>query len=394
MKKQKGITLIALIITIVVLLILAVVTIRAIKGESIIKYAHDARDEYQEGQAAEKDVLGQYEAYIAEQTYSYAGLTIDKNTPGIVEYEPDTVGPGKVYGYGNYLYCETGWVRLKEDAKLENGSYGELCGTVCGIKMTGIHGLFDGKIGLTTAPKIPNTVTSVDNAFSGTGIKQTPYLPASVDSIIETFKDCKSLETVTNIPSKVEFMMATFKGCTNLKTVPTIPESVTDMSETFYNCNSLTGTVTINAKNLKNYGGCFASTGTPSPITLVGETPAAIRKAMSENGHGNITVPDYVRSKNNQYKKYVYVENNNFDWGPLSIIISGTPSTGSTIYYCDTCMEHDGGQHTGLHVVNHTFDNVDTVDGEYIILVDEPGSYRKYKHECDLYDDEVQMNLS
>lgn len=43
-KMQKGITLVALIITIIVLLILAVVTIREITGEGIIYYAKDAAD--------------------------------------------------------------------------------------------------------------------------------------------------------------------------------------------------------------------------------------------------------------------------------------------------------------------------------------------------------------
>ena len=45
-KKEKGITLVALIITIVVLLILAVVTINSIQGDGVIKYAQNAADDY------------------------------------------------------------------------------------------------------------------------------------------------------------------------------------------------------------------------------------------------------------------------------------------------------------------------------------------------------------
>ena len=45
-RQEKGITLIALIITIVVLLILAVVTINSIQGDGIIKYAQNAADDY------------------------------------------------------------------------------------------------------------------------------------------------------------------------------------------------------------------------------------------------------------------------------------------------------------------------------------------------------------
>ena len=43
---QKGITLIALIITIIILLILAVVTIGSIKNSNIITYAQNASKDY------------------------------------------------------------------------------------------------------------------------------------------------------------------------------------------------------------------------------------------------------------------------------------------------------------------------------------------------------------
>ena len=48
-KTQKGITLIALIITIVVLLILAVVTINAVQDGGIIGHAKNASKEYKAG---------------------------------------------------------------------------------------------------------------------------------------------------------------------------------------------------------------------------------------------------------------------------------------------------------------------------------------------------------
>ena len=53
-KMQKGITLVALIITIIVLLILAVVTIREITGEGIIYYAKDAADKAAASEEQEK----------------------------------------------------------------------------------------------------------------------------------------------------------------------------------------------------------------------------------------------------------------------------------------------------------------------------------------------------
>lgn len=63
-RTQKGITLVALIITIIVLLILAVVAIRAVQGDGIIAHAKNARNEYEEGQKKEKDMLSYYESYL------------------------------------------------------------------------------------------------------------------------------------------------------------------------------------------------------------------------------------------------------------------------------------------------------------------------------------------
>ena len=57
-KTQKGITLIALIITIVVLMILAVVTINAVKDGGIIQHAQDAATEYNTAKDTEEERLG------------------------------------------------------------------------------------------------------------------------------------------------------------------------------------------------------------------------------------------------------------------------------------------------------------------------------------------------
>jgi len=56
-KTQKGITLVALVITIIVLLILAAVAIGAIQNKGIIKYAQNASADYKAGEEKEKTVL-------------------------------------------------------------------------------------------------------------------------------------------------------------------------------------------------------------------------------------------------------------------------------------------------------------------------------------------------
>ena len=66
MKKNKGITLIALILTIVVLLILAVVAINAVKSDGIIAHAKNARDAYETKSAEENELLQKYAEQIKE----------------------------------------------------------------------------------------------------------------------------------------------------------------------------------------------------------------------------------------------------------------------------------------------------------------------------------------
>jgi len=61
---EKGITLIALIITIVVLLILAAVAISSIQNDGILHYAQNAADNWNRAQANEQAMLGDYLNYL------------------------------------------------------------------------------------------------------------------------------------------------------------------------------------------------------------------------------------------------------------------------------------------------------------------------------------------
>lgn len=67
MKTQKGITLVALIITIIILLILAIVTIGAMKDSNIIGHAQNITKTYTDSQEMEKVQLAIQEAYLAGQ---------------------------------------------------------------------------------------------------------------------------------------------------------------------------------------------------------------------------------------------------------------------------------------------------------------------------------------
>ena len=63
--RQKGITLIALVVTIVVLIILATVSILAVFGDNgIIARAQTAKDTHEKGKADETNTLDDYASYI------------------------------------------------------------------------------------------------------------------------------------------------------------------------------------------------------------------------------------------------------------------------------------------------------------------------------------------
>ena len=75
-KQNKGITLVALIITIIVLLILAVVAISTVSETGIIGKAKESQTAYNQAQANEQAIIGNYESYIEnnipkKKTYSF-----------------------------------------------------------------------------------------------------------------------------------------------------------------------------------------------------------------------------------------------------------------------------------------------------------------------------------
>ena len=78
--RQKGITLIALVVTIVVLIILATVSILAVFGDNgIIARAQTAKDTHEEGKADETNTLDDYASYIGNYLDGKGGSDTSKN---------------------------------------------------------------------------------------------------------------------------------------------------------------------------------------------------------------------------------------------------------------------------------------------------------------------------
>ena len=90
-KKERGITLIALVITIIVLLILAGVTIVALSGENgILIRATEARDKTIETQEQEEQTLKEMENYINESLEDEASVELTDIYPTL--YTDGTLG--------------------------------------------------------------------------------------------------------------------------------------------------------------------------------------------------------------------------------------------------------------------------------------------------------------
>ena len=135
-------------------------------------------------------------------------------------------------------------------------------------------------------------VTDLSNTFYRcTGLTTAPEIPSSVIYMTATFAECKRLTTAPEIPNSVTDMDWTFSRCTGLTTAPEIPNSVTSMHSTFSGCTNLTGEITINA-NLNSsekwiYEDCFS--GTTKPIQLTG-TCTILSKLAETSSNGNVTV--------------------------------------------------------------------------------------------------------
>lgn len=72
-KKEKGITLVALVVTIIVLLILAGVTISmTLSGDNLFQRARNSTDAYNHAASQESNALGNYVQFYDEMQQEYA----------------------------------------------------------------------------------------------------------------------------------------------------------------------------------------------------------------------------------------------------------------------------------------------------------------------------------
>ena len=158
MKKQKGITLIALIITIVVLLLLAGVTIGTVKDSKMIGHAQKATSEYTIAKEKEKIAL------------AYSEYRIKKNINAAMESDDTlTIDEAIIEPIGNY-----GW-------KVSYTS----TGNVYGINLKGEY---------------DEAITRIIEASEATGVGVENFIVYEDKFAIKQNKENANTEGYTNIP--------------------------------------------------------------------------------------------------------------------------------------------------------------------------------------------------
>ncbi len=328
MKEQKGITLIALVITIAIMLVLVSVTITILVNENIIGKADDAAELTKEAQERESEESKKFN--IKGNTYNNLqdyvenierkkdiddiikdalenrigqeaiGIGTDGSTVNM-EYwyysiyegkmvlgnacpyasggrdHPGYIGPivdGKIVGAVPQYIIPEGEEQCYEVMILGN-TFVDINNLVVAPELpSGVIDMpytFKNCTGLRVASAIPKNVDTMYSTFENcSSLTEPPAIPKKVTKMIETFRECTSLTRTPDIPYGVYSLEKTFYECINLKTASPIPASVEILSSTFFNCRSLTGTLEINSPySLISYDYCLSGAATNANASLL-----------------------------------------------------------------------------------------------------------------------------
>lgn len=303
-RREKGITLVALVITIIVLLILAGVTLATLTGENgILTRAQEAKNETEKAQKEEENILNDYEDKINE----YAGIDWDTVLANAQKH-PDqristaigvgTDGRAVNMDLWEYTLLDDGNYGLNDEESLaatgvRSSGYkgkiidGRIEGTIPQYikgsedtefkKVTNLAFTFDGIETLEELPIIPNTVTSIYNTFRYCNIINIEYLPDSIENMQGAFYGCEKLKTVSKLPKNVKNLSWTFRGCTSLVDVCDIPNNTTNLEATFSECSNL-----IIAPNIPESAiNMYATFSTCTSLTTVKRIPSNVNNLIN-----------------------------------------------------------------------------------------------------------------
>ena len=261
--RNKGITLIALVITIIVLLILAGVTIATLTGDNgIIRRTNQAKEETEKAGAKEKvqvEALGSFDQYgnfdmnkLKENLKSNLGLQdndIRDNGDGSIlvtvdgyDVKVDKIGNVTIVNGDEITLAVTDiYVTLYTDGTLGFSNNNE---TISGKEVSKQYGNIRGRdFVMNFDEETVNTPWDGDRA----NIKSVEIVNEIVPTDMEGFFfGCAELTEIKNLQNlktnNVTSMKATFTSCINLRELDLSnfnTEKVTDMSYMFWQCRSL-----------------------------------------------------------------------------------------------------------------------------------------------------------
>lgn len=300
-KKEKGITLVALVVTIVVLLILAGISLTLVLGQNgIVSKAKEAREKTDEATTNTElffnSTVDEIDKIIGDNNTSSEKITDEEFKKNPTDYKhKDQSNENKDTGIGtdgrpvnmDLWYYEIGWDGSLKLSTIDGSYIGRPGYENSNITSEGtIKGTVPRLIYVAEKDEVLAVTSMYGTFYNCTNLRVAPELPDTITDMYRTFKGCSGLIKAPAIPDGVINLYGTFNGCTNLTTASAIPESVNDMEVTFQNCTSLTGTITINA-TLNYKDGCFE--GTVKPIVLKGTSPNLSELAATAE-NGNVTV--------------------------------------------------------------------------------------------------------
>ena len=295
LKINKGITLVALIITIIVLLILAGVSVVGIKGNNgvlnragIAKLATELtgyNEELKQWKASKelKETNFQDDTVVAGKTkLSYNGKQLDGNIKTILSDLPDKY-LDKVEIIKGELLLNTTDESEMEAAKIAKVNFnpyiiinGELMSSGKNLALMSDDGTVT----------VPETVTKIgEGAFSGVEGLKTIVIPSTVKEIAaNAFSYNTTLENVIMQEGVTKIGYSAFKKCTSLQKID-MPQSLNDIGEeSFSVCSSLKYIkLPDNVKNIENlvFQYCTGLEKIELPKNLVGIGYSAFRGCES-----------------------------------------------------------------------------------------------------------------
>ena len=295
LKINKGITLVALIITIIVLLILAGVSVTGIKGNNgILKRSEIAKlateltgynEELKQWKASRelKETNFQDDTVVAGKTkLSYNGKQVDGNIKTILPDLPDKY-LDKVEIIKGELLLNTTDESEMEAAKIAKVNFnpyiiinGELMSSGKNLALMSDDGTVT----------VPETVTKIgEGAFSGVEGLKTIVIPSTVKEIAaNAFSYNTTLENVVMQEGVTKIGYSAFKKCTSLQKID-MPQSLNVIGEeSFSYCSSLKYIkLPDNVKNIENvvFQYCTGLEKIDLPKNLVGIGYAAFRGCES-----------------------------------------------------------------------------------------------------------------